>query len=285
MGSPDHKFDLVVSIVTYNPHKVHLQETIDSLSRTDLNIKIAIHDNSSERFNYELSSSHHLEVFHNGANEGFGAGHNKNISKCIESAPYFLILNPDIYFDKDLLPELIRRLNKDQSIGLAIPKILYPSGDQQSVNKRLPRPQDYVMSFVRGKLGEKTPFSSKSYSLFLLKDLDHSRSFLCPVISGCFMFFRSSVLKDLGGFDPRYFLYFEDTDLSRRTAMIANTVVFSDLNAYHHWARGAHRSPRLFIYFIGNMIRYFNKWGWLRDPERDLINQKVRYYPEPSQKN
>ncbi len=270
-------YDLVVSIVLYKPNIPHLRETIDSLSSTALKLKIVLHDNSPDRSDLGFSTPHTLEYFYNDANEGFGAGHNKNIVKFIDEAPYFLVLNPDTFFEPDLLPELIKRMEKDHSIGLCIPKICHPSGELQNVNRRLPRPQDYIMNFVNGKLGRML-LASKTYEQFLLRDLDYSRPFICPMISGCFMLFRSEILKSVGGFDKRYFLYLEDADLSRRTAMVSKTVVFCDLVAHHHWTRGAYRNIRLFLQFIRNMIKYFNKWGWFWDRERDELNRKVTYY-------
>ena len=91
------------------------------------------------------------------------------------------------------------------------------------------------------------------------------------------MFFRASVLAELGGFDERYFLYFEDIDLSRRAAERYLTVVFHDCVAYHHWQRGAYRDRRLFVVLIQSARRYFNKFGWFFDSKRRQLN-RVRYY-------
>lgn len=270
-------FDLIVSIVTYNPNITYLQQTLNSLSRTKLKIKVLLHDNSPIKDNLSLSSHHPLAYFHDGKNLGYGGGHNENISKGVHEAPYFLILNPDIYFDNNLLPQLISRLENDKSIGLTIPKILSPNGDLQRINRRLPHFINYLASFLEGKFGLKSPNLIR-HELYLLKDIDLSRPFICPTISGCFMLFRSSILKELGGFDPRYFLYFEDTDLSRRASKISKTVVFSDLYAFHHWGRGAYGSPRLFLLFLRSMVRYFNKWGWFMDKERAELNANVSYY-------
>jgi len=276
--STDTPFDLVVSIVLYKPNLPYLEQTLTSLTATSMKIKIAVADNSAEAVAPEfLARFPQVDYSLTGKNLGFGRAHNINIQKFSKLAPYFLVLNPDIYFGPQLLGELTARLDADRSIGLAIPCIRHPSGTMQMVNRRLPRPQDYVMNFVNNKWNKKI-LSTRQYEKFLLRDVDLEKPFLCPTISGCFMFFRSAVLSSVGGFDQRYFLYLEDTDLSRRVAKDHKTVVFSDLVAYHHWGRGAYHSPRLFLLFVGNLGRYFNKWGWLSDRERDELNGRVGYY-------
>lgn len=272
-----NSFDLLVSIVLYKPNLIYLTQTINSLSETNLRIKIILYDNSPDENTFDFSSNHHIVYYHDKRNIGFGAAHNRNMLSHLHEAPYFLILNPDIFFDPLLLPTLIDRMNSDRSISLSIPKICHPSGEIQNVNRRLPSIFDYLINFINSKLGTRIINTSK-YKKFLLEDIDKNLPFVCPMISGCFMLFASKYLKTLNGFDERFFLYLEDADLSRRAARISNTVVFSDLSAYHHWGRGAYRNFKLFMTFIKNMVRYFNKWGWIFDQERHLLNSKVVLY-------
>ncbi|MCB9072194.1 MAG: glycosyltransferase [Bdellovibrionaceae bacterium] len=273
-----NNYDLVVSVVIYKPNLTYLQQTLDSLSDCPLNIQVALHDNSPTRTHIEkLRSKHPIRYSWKAKNLGFGRGHNWNIRKLIHNSKYFLILNPDVYFDGHILTEMIHRMDQDSSIGLSIPKICHPSGHLQMVNRRLPRPQDYLFNFVNSNLGRRF-LSTQTYKKYLLHDMNLNQPIECPTISGCFMLFRSPVLQSVGGFDKRFFLYLEDTDLSRRTAKKAKTVVFSDLVANHHWSRGAYKNIRLFSLFVNNLVRYFNKWGWFFDNERDLLNSKVCYY-------
>jgi len=77
------------------------------------------------------------------------------------------------------------------------------------------------------------------------------------------MFCRTEVLKALAGFDPRYFLYFEDFDLRRKLQQHGyRTVYYPDATVIHLWGREAHKKLRVMAVFIVNMCRYFNKWGW-----------------------
>jgi len=279
MTASRYKYDLVVSLVVYKPNLEHLQQTLQSLYSSNLYFKATIIDNSPTPLESSfLSNFSDLDYNFNQGNVGYGRAHNINITRYSQEARYFLVLNPDIYFDADLLPEMIRRMDADPYIGLSIPRVCHPSGQLQMINRRLPRPQDYVIGFLNTKF-KTNFFATEKYKTYLLNDLDLKKPFSCPTISGCFMLFRADVLRDVGGFDKRYFLYLEDTDLSRRVARTHATVVFSDLTAFHHWTRGAYKNLKLFSLFVANLIRYFNKWGWMGDRERDRLNASAAYYP------
>lgn len=271
-------FDLIVSIVIYSPALPLLQQTLDSLSGSALKIQVAIFDNSKNPLTpSDLRCNHPLDYVFNNKNIGYGCGHNQNMRRWAKEGKYFLVLNPDVFFESSLLETLLKRMEEDPHIGVCVPKICHPTGDIQLIHRRLPRPQDYLMSFLNNKLNTEL-FKTSTYRKYLLEDFDTSQSFICPIISGCFMFFRQEAILCVNGFDERYFLYLEDTDLSRRVSEKYQAVVFSDLTAYHYWSRGAYKNFKLFMMFVSNLIRYFNKWGWVFDAKRDELNSVVRPY-------
>lgn len=274
-------YDLVVSIVIYKPSLAVLEQTLDSLSRSSLRIKTLIFDNSPETYpEIKITSRHRIVYFKNKRNLGYGKAHNANLKRYANEAPFFLVLNPDIFFENGLLEELLRRMNNDPRIGLCIPRICHPTGELQLVNRRLPRPIDYAISFISNKMGAEY-LKTRSYKQYLLTEIDWKRPFICPTISGCFMLFRTEIIVSVGGFDERFFLYLEDTDLSRRISENHKSVVFSDLEAYHHWSRGAYKNTKLFFLCLFSAVKYFNKWGWIWDAQRDALNAKVAYYQKP----
>jgi GT2 family glycosyltransferase len=99
-----------------------------------------------------------------------------------------------------------------------------------------------------------------------MRDQSYEQPMEVPFLPGCFMFFRTSVLRPLDGFDERYFLYVEDLDLSRRAATLARNLYLPDVEITHEAQRGAYKSLRLLRYFAVSVVRYFNKWGWLEQP-------------------
>jgi GT2 family glycosyltransferase len=80
-------------------------------------------------------------------------------------------------------------------------------------------------------------------------------------------------LRTVGGFDERFFMYLEDVDLSRRIGRVARTVYVPYVSLIHAYEKGSYKSMKLFFYHVHSAIRYFNKWGWFRDPGREAINR------------
>jgi hypothetical protein len=96
-----------------------------------------------------------------------------------------------------------------------------------------------------------------------MKDKGYDTIYDVESMSGAFMFCRTDVLRELGGFDPRYFMYFEDFDLTRRFQEHGfRTVYYPYVTITHLWERSVHKSLRLTCLFTISMFRYFNKWGW-----------------------
>lgn len=273
-------YDLAISIVVYDPDKEWLLKTINScLGNKDLDLVISVWDNSKTSLSFDLPNDPRIKYhFNRGKNLGFGGAHNKNFLRVGEDAYYYLALNPDIMFDSNLLTKMLLNMTKDTTVGLSIPKICYSSGEIQRVNRRLPRPQDCFFNYVSNKISFTKPFLAPLCNHYLLKDIDLEEPFECPVISGCFMLFKSELFKKVGGFDERFFLYLEDTDIARRLSSIARTVVFSEAVAIHKWAQASHINLRMLITQIVSMVRYFNKWGWFFDEERTKMNRSVCYY-------
>jgi GT2 family glycosyltransferase len=96
-----------------------------------------------------------------------------------------------------------------------------------------------------------------------MRDCPYDRQMDVECLSGCFMFFRSSVLAALQGFDERFFLYFEDFDLSRRARRMARNTYFPGAEVVHAYGGEHRRSLRVRMNFLASAIRYFNKWGWI----------------------
>jgi GT2 family glycosyltransferase len=96
-----------------------------------------------------------------------------------------------------------------------------------------------------------------------------------PFLSGCFMFFRTSALKQVGLFDERFFLYAEDTDLSRRMHQQFKTLFYPKAEIFHVHARGSYKNFVLTLHNLKSAAQYFNKWGWFYDPIRKEINRNT----------
>jgi GT2 family glycosyltransferase len=96
-----------------------------------------------------------------------------------------------------------------------------------------------------------------------------------PIISGCFSIFRTGILEEIGLYDDKFFMYFEDFDLSRRIHRKYKTIYFPNVKIVHSHERGAAKNFRLFLIFIKSGIRYFSKYGWIFDSERTNFNKQI----------
>ena len=267
---------LNVSIVLYQNSLVQLKRAINSVLSTKLDVKLYLIDNSPADSLKILSELNPRIVYiFNNANLGFGKAHNIAIKETLkEGVPFHLIMNPDIYFDKGVLEELYSFIEKNKDIGLVMPKVLYPDGRIQYLCKLLPTPWDMLgRRFLSKSLFKK--YIEKRNEIYELRFTGYNKIMEVPYLSGCFMFIRTEVLKKVGLFDEKFFMYLEDTDLSRRIHRVAKTIYYPYVHIYHEHQKGSYKNLKLLKIHIESAIKYFNKWGWFNDPERETINRKT----------
>ncbi|MBF0312592.1 MAG: glycosyltransferase family 2 protein [Oligoflexia bacterium] len=275
-------YDVVVSVVLYQNSLQTIERLLASFSKTHLSIKVFLIDNSPAPMKLECGGYTFPVRYHfSGKNLGFGSAHNTILNNALINSKYFLVVNPDIYFnDEDLVLDRLFHFMEEQrhkNVGLAIPKILNPGGSIQYVNKRLPTP---AIFFLRKFLYNYRKLSvvNRALDAYEMREMDFNRKLVCPHVSGCCLFIRREILDRIGGFDERFFLYFEDTDFSRRVSRVSKAVVVSDVAVYHEWARGTHRNMLLLGHTLVSAWKYFHKWGWIFDRERRRLNRAVTYY-------
>lgn len=220
-----------------------------------------------------LASSLGARCLHPGRNLGFGAANNLALKSLMPLGRYHLFVNPDIQFGPGVLAQLAAFMDRHPDIGLTMPRILYPDGSEQRLCKLLPGPFDLFLRRFIGEAG-KTAFKAK-WDAYEMRNADLSVPREVPSLSGCFMFLRTAALEAVGGFDERYFLYMEDLDLCRRIGSRFRTAFYPAVSVCHGYAKGSYASARLLRYHLTSAIRYFNKWGWVRDRERQRLNQRT----------
>lgn len=255
-------FDVTASIVLYRNDRKILKQTIDSFLATELNVKLLLLDNSPTDDLKDLIVDQRVEYIFNNANIGFGAAHNIGIKKSLKNCKYYVVLNPDVYYDKGNLEKLVEFMDSKPEVGHVMPKILYPDGSMQFLCKRNPRPFDlFVRRFLPNSLKK---YFKKRLDSYEYRNHDYNKTiFDIPYLSGCLMFFRTETLEKVGYFDDRIFMYIEDADITRRFLEVSRTAYYPEAVMYHHFAKGSHKSKKLMMYSIHGAIIYFNKWGWI----------------------
>ena len=265
-----------VSIVLFKNDQDLVKKAIYSCINSFLINKVYLIDNSpTDILSCLASLDSRIEYIFNNANLGFGKAHNIALKRSIEeNVPYHLVLNPDVYFEKGVLEELYNFMEANKDVGLVMPKVLYPNGNLQYLCKLLPTPLDlFGRRFLN--FGPFKKIVEKRNEVYELRFTGYDKIMEVPYLSGCFMFIRTEVLKKVGLFDERFFMYLEDTDLSRRIHKVAKTVYYPYVYVYHEYGKGSYKSLKLLYYHIKSAIKYFNKYGWFFDKEREEINKKI----------
>ena len=194
-----------------------------------------------------------------GQNLGFGRAHNLVLDRI--HSRYHLICNPDILLeDASPLTKCLAFMDDIPEVGLSTVRLLNPDGSLQATNKQFPNVLDHFLRrFCSGIRWSLIRHRMESYEM---RDVGYESIIDVPFVTGAFMMVRTDLLKAVGGFDPRYFLYFEDADLCRKIQITHRTVYYPYASVIHLWERAAHKHFSTGRIFVESGIRYFNKWGW-----------------------
>ncbi len=260
-------------MVLYNSDPDQVREAIRSCTSGTLKAQLSVIDNSPHRKLQRVVEDMNASYVSTGRNLGFGAGHNLALRESLAKSRYHLVLNPDVYFGPEVLPTLYAFMEANPEIGLVMPRVLYPDNQEQHLCKRLPSPLDLIVRRFGGAWAQN--LFQKRIRHYMLCDLDLRVPRVVPSLSGCFMFLRTDVLRRVGLFDERFFMYMEDVDLCRRVGTVAQTVFFPEVSIHHGYQRGSYRDSHLLGHHAASAFRYFRKWGWFSDDEREQRNQEA----------
>lgn len=264
---------LSTSIVVYRPDLDLLDRTLKTLSaalqclntRMSAKAPLYIVDNGTAADRIALpdtarSGPFDTVLIEGHGNVGYGRGHNLAIEQ--STSDFHLILNPDIELDRDALAHAVKFMLDEPATGLISPMICDEAGRQQFLCRRFPTVLDlFVRGFLPARL--RAPFKER-LAHYEMRDTIDGKNVVWdpPIVSGCFMLFRTDVLKKLGGFDPRYFLYFEDYDLSLRTHEVARVAYVPSVHVLHHGGNAARKGWAHIKLFVTSAFRFFNRFGW-----------------------
>ena len=272
---------LQISIVTHRPDTRLLERTLRKLAlaigaaREDgalRTVHLALIDNSGDRAVAErvialgkarfADSGVHVMYLHGHANIGYGAAHNLVLHGT--GADYHLVLNPDVELAADALANAVRWLDEHPQVGALAPAVHAPDGTRQYLCKRYPAVLDL---FLRGfaPVFVKRMFRRRlaRYELRDKVGVDPPREVIgVPALSGAFMLVRRDAIDRTGGFDPRFFLYFEDFDWSVRLNKITRTAYVPSVQVVHHGGQAATKGFAHVRWFVKSGRRFYRKHGW-----------------------
>lgn len=263
-------YNISCAIVVYKTEERKLMRSVQSFLNSSLNVKLFIVDNSPDNRLEKVLNYPRTEYIFNKRNCGFGAAHNQVFDIVLDKSKYHLILNPDVYFEKNTIEKLIEYMESHADVGCIMPKVLYPDGNIQHLCRLLPSP--YTLFARRFFLpGMKVILDRVNYQ-YEMRSSGYERVMDVPYLSGAFMFLRNEAIRKAGKFDQRFFLYLEDIDFSRRINKHFRNIYLPEVAIYHEHTQDSYKKISLLKCHIISAIKYFNKWGWFFDPERSLIN-------------
>jgi glycosyltransferase, family 2 len=264
---------ITASIVLYNTDVSQLRNAINSYAPSAERILYLV-DNSEQKFdlrklNMDLT---YIRYIFNNKNLGYGAGHNVAIRKAFElDSKYHLVMNSDLSFDSEIINFIILYMDENKDVGQLMPKITDQNSNICYLCKLVPTPFDLILRrFLPFANLKKTQMDR-----FQLKFTNYDKIMNVPYLSGCFMFFRVSALKNVGLFDEQFFMYPEDIDITRRMHRKYKTMYYPYVSIIHFYGGASYKSLKMLWIHTYNMIKYFNKWGWFFDAERKAINTRV----------
>ena len=173
--------------------------------------------------------------------KGYGA--NQNAAFLNSQAPFFCVLNPDISLKENPFPSLLSHFSDDR-VALVGPKILSPEGAEEDSARREPTFRNLVLKALGQDNGT---YSPKERSNVLHPDW----------LAGMFLLMRREVLSKIGGFDEKYFLYYEDVDLCKRLHLSGYEIIQDRSAEVTHDARRASRKNWGHArWHLASMMRY-----------------------------
>jgi len=266
---------LNVSIVTFNSDIGVLKQTVESLKVScqkaqsiELLEQVHLHiiDNSENNIFFDhlkntikslWAEVSEISICALDTNVGYGRAHNRIIRKF--PGNFHLVLNPDVIMDEDSISQSILYLKKNPDVGLIAPFVENEKGQINYLCKRYP---SILVLFLRGFFSSvKIPFFRKKIDHYEMRDKCRENKDVL-ISSGCFMFFRTHQLQRLGGFSDKFFVYFEDFDLTYRFSAMSKIAYVPGVKIVHHGGNAAGKGLRHIFLFSISAIKFFNRFGW-----------------------
>ena len=272
----EYMYQVTATIVTYKNDPEEIRAAAESFLNCSLKVHLYLVDNSPEPILGKFfDSDSRIDYYYLNANRGFGAGHNVIMRQPKKMGKYHLVLNPDITFSKGTIEGLYDYMENNPDVGNVMPKVIFPDGSFQYLCKLLPSPVDW---FARMFIPIKAVKDKINYR-FEMRFADFSKPMNVPYLSGCFMFFRTDVINEIGVFDEHIFMYGEDADINRRIHKKYRTMYYPEVTVTHAYEGGTHKNLRLFWVTVKALSYYLTKWGWFFDKERRTVNREtIRMY-------
>ena len=222
-----------IIIINYNGKDL-LKNCLSSLFKFTKDITfeiILIDNNSSESLDDLLKEFHNIKFIKNEKNLGFAAANNQGIK--LSKGKYILFLNNDTVFFENTIKKIFDFVESiDRPVFVGCQLLNSDNSHQESVVEFPNIWNTFTENFFLYKMFPKSKVFNKYYQNFQI----HENPIEVDVIKGAFMFCDADAVKNLNGFDERFFFYSEETDLCYRFKKIhgGKVILFPSCKIYHY---------------------------------------------------
>ena len=235
--------EISISVVSHGQIDL-IASLLDDIDRhcREVPIELILTLNIEETLPFAADSfSFQINVIRNTMPLGFAANHNQALA--LATGRFLCVLNPDIRLNQDPFPALLACLS-DSSVGVVAPLVTGKSGLMEDSARRFPTPLKILCKALGCCRG--SDYAVKNEIVYP------------DWVAGMFMLFRREVFEKLGGFDERYFLYYEDVDLCARLRLQGYQVALCpDAKVVHHAQHSSHRNLKYMKWHLASMMRFF----------------------------
>jgi len=275
--------NVFVSIINFNGRDNTLAclDSIKKINASNFRLNVVVIDNGSkEKLNLpqDYLGNIPLKIIIKEKNLGFTGGQSEGINYAFsKNADYVLVLNNDVIVDYNLISELIKALEKNTKYGVASPKIYFSPGFEFHKNRYKEEDKGRVFWYAGGIMDFKNVIARHRGVDEVDKGQYQEVEETDFATGACFLV-KKEVLERVGFFDDKYFLYYEDSDLSERIKRKGYKIVYvPDAVLWHKnaTAAGGSGSPLQDYYISRNRLLFGLRYAPLRSKVA-LIKESIK---------
>lgn len=264
----------IIILYTFDKETIYVKNILKWILRNEPKCKYEVmlvsngNKAKHEKFSKDYANQKNFKFILNHKNLGYGQGNHQGILE--SKGEYFLVLNPDVELYKGNLDLMLRYMDQHEKIGVLSPQLIYEDGTIQDVYRRFPSVSDFAIkrTFLR-----KLPLFKKRIFKYLMYDKNPEMIEDVDWLVGACIMVRRKMYDQIGGFDNRYFLFLEDTDLCREMWSHGFRVVYfprSKATHYHErlsagGIKDIFKKKTLRIHIL-SALKYFWKYKFKKVP-------------------
>ncbi len=275
--------NVFVSIINFNgrDNTFKCVDSIKKINASNFKLNVVVIDNGSkEKLNLPQGylGNIPLKIIVKEKNLGFTGGHNAGINCALsKNADYVLVLNNDVVVDPNLISELIKALEKNSKYGIASPKIYFAPGFEFHKDRYKEEDKGRVFWYAGGIMDFRNVIA-RHRGVDEVDKGQYQKTEETDFATGACLLVKKEVLERVGFFDDKYFLYYEDSDLSQRIRKAGYKIIYApDAVVWHRNAEaaGGSGSPLQDYYISRNRLLFGVKYAPLRS-KAALIKESIR---------